>query len=404
MALHRNLTTSDGIHIVHAYEYADATARLAATGFTATDVGKVAYQVDDASFWILTGYGPITWVSITAAGALASTAPLNVTKAAAAVGTGTTAARADHKHDVTTATAGASAPGDTTAEGTATSLARSDHRHSLPAYGTTAGTFCQGNDARLSDNRTDANAIHKNVAAEISTITAKALPVRNDLFIIEDSEASNAKKRATLGSLLVAEPDYFSGPVRFYDEFFPPALDDQWTTSTSGTGSLVDVQLAPGGQVLIRAGNANGRTAELLFGGGVAWQSIINYDPDIRARMKYDGTNNGHIEFEVHYADSNNYVFLEADWGGNWLLSCRSGGTLSQVDTGVALDNAWHTFAMRSSSTAVTARIDDVLVATITTNIPTDAGTVSIYVAATGTGGTKNLLVDGFFYTSNRPS
>jgi len=250
---------------------------------------------------------------------------------------------------------------------------------------------------------TDVNAIHKNVAAEISTITEKTVPACLDLLVLEDSADSNNKKRATVGSILVAEPNYFAGPVRFFDEFFPPALDDQWTTSTSGTGSLVDVQLAPGGQVLIRAGNAAGRTAELYFGGGVAWQSL-NYNPDIRARMKYDGINNGHIEFEVHYADASNYVFLEADWGGNWLLSCRSGGTLTQVDTGVALDANWHTFAVRSAPGQVTAHIDDVLKATITTNIPTVSGTVSIYVAATGTGGTKNLLVDGFFYTSDRPS
>lgn len=55
---------------------------------------------------------------------------------------------------LSTATAGAATPGDAAAEGTATSFARSDHKHSLPAYGSGAATFCQGNDARLSDART----------------------------------------------------------------------------------------------------------------------------------------------------------------------------------------------------------------------------------------------------------
>jgi hypothetical protein len=40
-------------------------------------------------------------------------------------------------------------PGGSSAEGSATSLARSDHTHALPAFGTTAGTFAQGNDARF---------------------------------------------------------------------------------------------------------------------------------------------------------------------------------------------------------------------------------------------------------------
>jgi len=151
---------------------------------------------------------------------ITNTAPVNVTKATAAVGTSGEAARQDHKHDVTTAIAGAATPGATAAEGTATSLARSDHAHSLPAYGTTAGTFCQGDDSRLSDNRTDANAIHKNVANEISTITEKVTPASADLIIIEDSAASGAKKKVQVGNL--------SGPV-----FGTQAAD--WYLGTSTT-------------------------------------------------------------------------------------------------------------------------------------------------------------------------
>lgn len=68
----------------------------------------------------------------------AGVAPADVTKAAAAEGTSVAVARADHKHDISTAAAGASAVGDTAAEGTATSLARSDHRHSREAFATPA--------------------------------------------------------------------------------------------------------------------------------------------------------------------------------------------------------------------------------------------------------------------------
>lgn len=64
---------------------------------------------------------------------LTADAPANVTKAAAVVGVATKAARADHKHDVSTAVVGAIAVGDAAAEGTATSLARSDHVHALAA-------------------------------------------------------------------------------------------------------------------------------------------------------------------------------------------------------------------------------------------------------------------------------
>ena len=65
----------------------------------------------------------------TSAAALTSSAPVNVTKAAAAVGVATDAARADHKHDVTTASA--TSVGAANAEGSASSLARSDHTHQV---------------------------------------------------------------------------------------------------------------------------------------------------------------------------------------------------------------------------------------------------------------------------------
>lgn len=47
----------------------------------------------------------------------------------------------------------------------------------------------------------DANAIHDNVAAEISAIALKAVPVAGDFLVIEDSAAADAKKRITIGTL-----------------------------------------------------------------------------------------------------------------------------------------------------------------------------------------------------------
>jgi len=48
---------------------------------------------------------------------------------------------------------------------------------------------------------TDNDAIHDNVAGEISLITEKASPVSADLLIIEDSADSNNKKRVQIGNL-----------------------------------------------------------------------------------------------------------------------------------------------------------------------------------------------------------
>lgn len=66
--------------------------------------------------------------------AVATAAPVDVTKAAAAAGVAVTFAASDHKHDVTTAAAVALTDA-ANAEGTASSLARSDHTHSHGARG-----------------------------------------------------------------------------------------------------------------------------------------------------------------------------------------------------------------------------------------------------------------------------
>jgi hypothetical protein len=60
MSIHKNLDTSNGIHIPHAFSYADAATRAAASGFTSADLYKIARQEDDNSLWVLTATTP-TW-------------------------------------------------------------------------------------------------------------------------------------------------------------------------------------------------------------------------------------------------------------------------------------------------------------------------------------------------------
>jgi hypothetical protein len=64
---------TDGLANCKAYRwtYADATARGAASGFAAADVGALALQLDDASLWILTDDSPATWVNVAGSAGLA---------------------------------------------------------------------------------------------------------------------------------------------------------------------------------------------------------------------------------------------------------------------------------------------------------------------------------------------
>jgi len=105
------------------------------------------------------------------------------------------------------------------------------------AYGTSATTACVGNDARLSDGRTDSGAIHKATSAEISALTEKVTPVAADLLIIEDSAASNAKKKIQLGSL----------PTGVATITYSSATATGTTTTTSSSDGLMNsMTLTPG--------------------------------------------------------------------------------------------------------------------------------------------------------------
>jgi hypothetical protein len=123
-------------------EGARPAAATAGRHYWATDE-NILYR-DDGSSWIKVGTLDLADLTERNYASLQSrshgnddhttgVAPANVTKAAAAEGASAAVARADHKHDVTTATPVTQALGDSAAEGTATSLARSDHRHGMPA-------------------------------------------------------------------------------------------------------------------------------------------------------------------------------------------------------------------------------------------------------------------------------
>lgn len=64
-------------HGVPNWEYADAAARTAATGFIPSDVTKFARQLDDNSVWMLIDDSPVTWVAVGGAGSIADDSVTN---------------------------------------------------------------------------------------------------------------------------------------------------------------------------------------------------------------------------------------------------------------------------------------------------------------------------------------
>jgi pectin methylesterase-like acyl-CoA thioesterase len=132
-------------------QYQLRTEKNQASGYCGLDAGtKVSYT-----------YLPFT-----------STAPSQITVTSAVIGSSNQICFSDHAHSVSTATASGLTVGGSSAEGSATSLCRSDHNHGLAAFGTTSGTFCQGNDSRLSDDRTASGLRSATTIVSISSATA----------------------------------------------------------------------------------------------------------------------------------------------------------------------------------------------------------------------------------------
>lgn len=69
MGRHQDATV---VHVMHNYIYANAGARTGASGFVSADIGKMAHQTDNNSWWILTATTP-TWAELTN---VASTIPV----------------------------------------------------------------------------------------------------------------------------------------------------------------------------------------------------------------------------------------------------------------------------------------------------------------------------------------
>jgi len=89
MLLHSSLPLGES-HLAHNWEYADSTARLAATGFIASDVHKLALQNSDHTLWILTSISPTVWQGVATAGAGDVVGPASATNSGIATFDGVT--------------------------------------------------------------------------------------------------------------------------------------------------------------------------------------------------------------------------------------------------------------------------------------------------------------------------
>jgi len=225
---HRNLGIIDGIHIPYSWEYADTAAREGASGFLETDEGKFARQTDNNTIWMLVDYSAPTWTPV--GGDIVGLAKVSSNDTTAGYLTNKIIVDAGSNSSEILETSEVNDGGDEDlkiqidpskiAHSAINDDEASKHRTindsgseatdlwSADKIGTELGgksdTGHTHTESDITDLvHTDTAAIHDNVVGEINAVTEKTTPVADDVIIIEDSNASYAKKRVKISNLPV---------------------------------------------------------------------------------------------------------------------------------------------------------------------------------------------------------
>lgn len=251
-------------HAPHNWEYADATARLAATGFVASEVGSVALQLDNNSYWTLTDHSPITWVSHTAAHEAAADphsgiyqpASANLTEYAAVNPTAAGLALLDDADSAAQrATLGLGDAATKNTGTTAGTVAAGDHGHSglyEPANPNLLDTGDIGTIVQAYDPDLSAIAGLTSAADKLPYFTGAGTAALADMTsagraLLDDANA--AAQRATLGLTIGTDVPAYSATIgKVYLGYWPAAALKPSTTNgcdalawdESGTNDVMD--------------------------------------------------------------------------------------------------------------------------------------------------------------------
>lgn len=130
-------------------------------------------------------------------------------------------------------------------------------------------------------------------------------------------------------------------------------------------------------RVLAADSSAAMGSSSLVLGGGYFEISMIIMTPILSTGTNRFTTTYGLSDDFALSGTTNGLIFTYSDNAnsGNWICTAVSSGVSTSVNTSVAVDTAWHKLTVKvdAAATVATFFIDDVLVATINTNVPSGA-------------------------------
>jgi len=223
-----------------------------------------------------------------------------------------------------------------------------------------------------------------------------------DGVLIYDSggwtQLRGGENRGALGFRVYAPSHRF----KFFDDFFGTSLTAGWNTVTVGTGSVSLGGI--NGYVTLSTGGTTGGNATLNQNAVRSFKITAALDPYMALYAGVTATTQETVRFGFYRNANNNAMFYydSGETAGNWTCRCTDGGSLTEVDSGVAVDTSLHLFEIDASSSEVKFYIDGSLVATITDDIYTGGGQdVEAYIS-TKEDATKSLRIDWIEISQNR--
>lgn len=175
--------------------------------------------------------------------------------------------------------------------------------------------------------------------------------------------------------LVVVRLDAFDTPLNiqgaFFDDFMGTNLDNIWTTSVVGGSSSISIaSSAIGGIVEIVSGTTATNNAELDWtNDSIRVSNLFT----IKFRASLSHTTQSLVNMGLQL-DANNLIDFQYNAAGsvvNWFARSISGGVTTSTSTGTFGDTSYHKFEIvAATSSKLIYKIDNVIVATITTNIP----------------------------------
>ncbi|BAS55343.1 hypothetical protein NIES2135_53720 [Leptolyngbya boryana NIES-2135] len=237
-----------------------------------------------------------------------------------------------------------------------------------------------------------------------TTVEADSIDLRSGTF-----------KSTIDAATLTADQSIFapdgSGQIQLFPSDFPlptifshfiEGVTTPWGASNSGTGSIVDLNTSePGitGVAVLNAGSTTtGRATLTSRFSGTSVIPVFSFAAhkqwEFACRFKISNLNDGVNDFNLRLGcmdvlpgtPTNGFGFWYTPGQASWQIFSVNSGTLTQVNTSVVVNTNWNIVRIRRSGLGeISFYMNDVLVGTISTNLPASAGAGAMLVKASGT-------------------